>query len=223
MTEFDWSKRMRQAPGLVLEMMANFVLPYLIYLEAAPKTGEVEALLLSSLPPILWSLVEFARSRRIDALSILVVAGIVLSLLAFVGGGSVRMLQLRENLVTGLIALLFLGSAAIGRPLMVQLALATARRRSEAEAALLEQASDHQRFRRTMTLMTVVWGAGLMAQTILACVLVFTMPVANYLIVSPIVGYGCMGALGLWTLLFARRARRRAGEAIPMPPPADRV
>ena len=196
--------------GLAGELLANVGLPYLIYIEAAPHLGEVRALLASSLPPILWSAAEFARVRRVDALSLLVLGGIVLSLLAFVGGGSVRVLQLRENLVTGVIALLFLGSAAIGRPLIHQLALATARRRSAADAAHLEQVRDSQRFRRNMNLMTLVWGFGLLAQTVVACVLVFSMPIADYLVVGPLVGYGAMAALGLWTFLFARQQRRQA-------------
>jgi hypothetical protein len=36
--------------------------------------------------------------------------------------------------------------------------------------------------------------------------------VHDYLIAGPLIGYGTMGALALWTFLYARRARRR-GEA----------
>ena len=110
--------------SIVIELLVNFVLPYVIYARAEAAIGQVHALLAASLPPILWSVIEFARKRRIDAVSILVLAGIVLSLLAFFGGGSARFLQLRENLVTGLIGLAFLGSAAIGRPFIYQLARA---------------------------------------------------------------------------------------------------
>ena len=58
-----------------------------------------------------------------DALSVLVLAGIALSLLAAIGGGDARWLQLRENLASAMIGLAFLGSAAIGRPLMMLFAL----------------------------------------------------------------------------------------------------
>jgi hypothetical protein len=69
-----------------------------------------------------------------------------------------------------------------------------------------------------MMVMTLVWGFGLLAQTALACVLVFTMSIQAYLLVSPIVGYGALGALALWTFWYARRqrqlgaARRAAAE-----------
>ncbi|HEX5419075.1 MAG TPA: hypothetical protein VFY39_03680 [Gammaproteobacteria bacterium] len=60
----------------------------------------MHALMAASAPPIVWAIAEFARRRRIDALSILVLAGVGLSLLVYLSGGSVRVLQLREKLVT---------------------------------------------------------------------------------------------------------------------------
>ena len=164
------------------------------------------------MPPILWSLVEFARHRRVDALSVLVVSGIALSLLAMLGGGGVRFLQLREKLVTGAIGLAFLGSALVGKPLIYELARASMRRRSEAEAQQFEALQVHAGFRRTMTVMTLVWGLGLLADVAISVVLVFALSIRQYLIVNPILGYGTMGALSLWSFLYGRRARRR-GEA----------
>ena len=195
-----------------IEVLVNIALPYLIYIEAAPHIGQVHALLASSLPPILWSGFEFARKRRIDAVSLLVLAGIALSLLAFLGGGSARFLQLRETMITGLIGLIFLGSAAIGRPLIYQLARAGKMRTSPSEAARFEALRDKQSFRRNMTIMTLVWGFGLLAECALASVLVFSMSIPKFLIVSPILGYGAMGALALWNLWFVRRIKQR-GEA----------
>ena len=96
-----------------LEVAANFALPLLIYDLVSPRHGDVNALLASMASPVLWSLVEFARSRRIDALSVLVLVGIGLSLLAAFGGGDARWLQMRENLASAMIGLAFLGSAII--------------------------------------------------------------------------------------------------------------
>jgi hypothetical protein len=195
-----------------IEILVNFVLPYLIYVKTESSLGQARALMAASLPPILWSVIQFAWKRRVDAVSILVIAGIVLSLLAFLGGGSVRFLQLRENLVTGLIGLVFLGSAAIGRPLIYQLARASKLRESKTEAERFEGLREHPSFRRGMNIMTLVWGFGLLAQTVVACLMVFRMSIRNYLIVSPILGYGTMGALALWTFFYVRGMKRR-GEA----------
>ena len=106
--------------GVLVELIVNVALPYAVYSWLQPRYGDVRALLASSAPPIAWSLGTLAVKRRVDAVSIFVLLGIALSLLAFVGGGSVKFLQLRENLVTGAIGLVFLGSAAIGKPVIYQ-------------------------------------------------------------------------------------------------------
>jgi len=204
---------LRNSGGHVLvEALVNFILPFVIYSYAEASLGDVRALLLSSAPPIAWSLIEFARHRRVDALSVLVVAGIVLSLLAMIGGGGAKFLQLRENLVTGIIGLAFLGSALIGKPLIYQLARASMRRKSEGEAQEFEALQVHAGFRRTMTVMTLVWGLGLLANVAVSVALVFALTIRTYLIVGPIVGYATMGALTLWTFLYGQRARRRGAE-----------
>jgi hypothetical protein len=197
---------------LASEALVNFILPFAIYSYAQAPLGDVRALLASSVPPILWSLGEFACHRRVDALSALVVTGIALSLLAMLGGGGVRFLQLREKLVTGVIGLAFLGSAMVGKPLIYELARATRRRKSEQEAQEFEALQVHAAFRRTMTVMTLVWGLGLLLDVAVSVVLVFMLSIREYLLVNPIVGYGTIGMLSLWTFLYAQRARRR-GEA----------
>lgn len=197
--------------GLIaLEAGINFGLPILIYDRVALHSGDVIALMASSLPPLLWSFVEFIRRRRVDALSVLVLAGIGLSLLAMLGGGSAKFLQLRENLVSALIGLVFLGSAAIGRPLIYQLARAGLARKSPEDVAAFEAKRDTPRFRRVMTTMTLVWGVGLLVSSAIACALVFVLSIHDYMIVGPFVGYGSMGVLALWTMWYRRRAQDRA-------------
>jgi hypothetical protein len=193
-----------------LEVGANFALPLVIYDLVSPHHGDVNALLASMAPPMLWSLVEFARSRQIDALSVLIIVGIALSLVAALGGGGARWLQLRENVATALIGLAFLCSAAIGRPLIYTLARATLMRRSPEELAAFECERDGDRFQQAMMVMTIVWGSGLIGSALVSAALIFQLSVHDYLIVSPILGYATMGVLALWTALYSRRVRARA-------------
>lgn len=203
----------RNGGHVLAEALVNFILPFVIYHYAEGRLGPVGALVASSAPPILWSLLEFARHRRFDALSVLVLSGIALSLLAMLGGGGIKFLQLREKLVTGAIGLVFLGSALIGKPLVYQLARAQMRRKSEAEAAQFESWRDNTGFRRTMTVMTLVWGFGLLADVAVSVALAFVLTIREYLIVNPLLGYGTMGGLSLWTFVYSQRAKRR-GEAL---------
>lgn len=199
--------------GIALEIGVNFVLPLIIYDFTHARLGDVRALMASSAPPILWAIIEFIRVRRVDALSIIVLAGIALSLLAFLGGGGAKFLQLRERMVTGLIGLGFIVSVLIRRPLIYEFAKATMiRRQQTAELADFEARRADPGFKRVMNLMTLVWGAGLLADAVAGVVLVLTLSVHDYLIASPILGYSATGGLSAWTWWYARRARAR-GQA----------
>ncbi len=198
-----------QGGALLVELLVNFAAPLVIYDHFQPQLGEVNALLASSAPPILWSLFEFARHRRVDAISILVIGGIVLSLLAFLGGGSVHVLQLRERMITALIGAGFLISAAIGRPVIYLLAHASLKRQGSAQAEAFAARRDEKGFKRVMTVLTLVWGTGLLADAGLSAILAFRLSVHDYLITSPIVGYAVMGTLALWTFLYVRHVQRK--------------
>jgi hypothetical protein len=199
------------AVAIVREGGINVILPYLIYSYVQPHYGDVNGLIASSAPPIVWSIIEFARHRRVDVLSIFVLLGIVLSLLAFIGGGGAKFLQLREKLVTVIFAVIFLGSAAIGKPLIYELARAGMKRNNDAaELEHFEKVRNDPGFRRTMMTMTLVWGFGLLADALLSIALVYTLSIKQYLIVSPIIGYAAMGSLALWSFWYARKKRAQA-------------
>ncbi len=197
---------------LALEVLINFLLPFAIYSCASGRLGDVRALMVASAPPILWSIGEFIRERKVDALSILVLGGIVLSLLAFAGGGGIKVLQLRENLVAGLVGFAFLGSAAIGQPLIYLLAQAATRRGSAERAAAFEAVGANPGFRRATTVATLVWGFGLVALCAASCGLVFMLSIKQYLLLNGPISYGMLGLLTVWTYVYLPRAIRVALE-----------
>ncbi|HEY2052239.1 MAG TPA: VC0807 family protein [Caulobacteraceae bacterium] len=202
----------RNGRGAATELLVNFALPFAVYDLTKPRLGDAHALMVSSAPPIIWAIVEFVRRRRVDFISMFVLAGIALSLLAMLGGGSVKFLQLRERLVTAVIGLAFVISALIRRPLIYEFARASMRRNQSDQLAQFEARRNEAGFRRAMTTMTLVWGFGLLAEAAVSVVLVLKLTIKQYLIVSPIVGYSVAGILTLWTFAYVRALRRR-GEA----------
>ncbi|HUY04216.1 MAG TPA: VC0807 family protein [Rhodocyclaceae bacterium] len=195
--------------GFGTEIIVNAALPWLVYILAQPGMGRVHALMASALPPLVWSVIQLVQKRRIDALSILVLAGIGLSLAAFFGGGSFRMLELREQLVTGVMALVLLGSVVIKRPMFVVVLRSMMKDKSPAETVKLQRLLDDP---RRLTRMTLAIGLLGLAQTAIAIGLVFTLPVREFLIVSPILTYAVMG-LFVGVVLYTRhRARAAAAE-----------
>ncbi|NWK76843.1 VC0807 family protein [Aquitalea sp. LB_tupeE] len=192
---------------LTPELLANFLLPWLCYRWAQPQWGETAGLIASSLPPIAWSVVELLRFRRIDALSVMVLGGIALSLLAMLLGGSPRILLMRESLLSGLIGLAFLLSLLLPKPLLFYLARATVARESAEEEWRFDVRWQEPAFRRGIRQLTLLWGAGLCAETLLRALLIWLLPVERFLILSPFISYGIMGLLLAGTWLGRRRLR----------------
>ncbi|CAD6508490.1 VC0807 family protein [Paraburkholderia metrosideri] len=206
---------MKLRPGLVVEMAVNFLLPWLAYRFTLPHLGETGALIASAVPPIVWSLIELARFRRIDALSVMVVAGIVLSVAAMALGGSPRVLLLRESLVSGAVGVVFLLSLPMRRPLIFYLARATVAREMEGGAAHFEALwRERPALATSMRLMTLVWGIGLTAETALRSWMALTWPIERFLVVSPFIGYGIYGGLALWTLWYRKTLSNRAAAQV---------
>jgi hypothetical protein len=206
-----WSWAREQGPAALVEVLVNLLLPFLIYRLTHSRLGDVGAMMAASAPPIVWSVSQFARRRRVDALSLLVIAGIALSLVGFLGGGGVRFLQLREHLVAAAIGFVFLGSAAIGKPLIYQLSRARLKRiGAGSQLDTIEGLRDSPILRRAMMTMTVAWGVGLVAESALSCALLFVTTIQQFLLVSGIIGYATLGALTAWTFWYARRRVRAA-------------
>ena len=208
----DWIRR--NGAAVLIEGTVNIAAPTLIYALLQDRWGEVPALLASSGPPLVWSLVGLMRNRRIDALSVLVLVGMALSLIALAGGGSARFLQLREKLVTATIAAAFLVSAAIGRPLIGPLARATVARESADSLAAFDARRDDPFLRQTIMVMTLAWGFGLALDFVVSVVLIYTLSVVDYLVIGPIVGFITIGGLTGWTVLYRRYRTRRAGQLL---------
>ncbi len=200
----------RLKPAFVLEIIINFVLPWLVYQQVQPHWGEHNALLASALPPVIWSVIELIRNRRIDAMSMLVVAGILLSLGAVLLGGSPTLMLMRESLITGAIGLAFLVSALLRRPLTYYLAQATLARESGFSKARFEQLfiDANGRVAGWMTLMALVWGIGLLAEALLRLWLIKLVPVDRFLLIAPWLSYGIYAALGGWTWWYRQQLRR---------------
>lgn len=200
---------MRKLNGLAIELGVNFLLPWLIYRLARPQVGSTTALILSALPALIWGLAQFLRFRRVDALSALVLLGIVLSLLVMALGGSPRLLLLRESLVSGAIGIVFLLSLAARRPLIFYLGRATVAREMEGGADRFEMLWREQPgFAASIRLMTLVWGLGLTGENALRSWLAWTWPIERFLLISPIISYGIYGALVLWTLWYRKRMKQ---------------
>ncbi|CAM2172279.1 putative membrane protein [Burkholderia cepacia] len=207
---------MKPRAGLILELFVNLVLPWVAYRAAQPYFGETGALYASAVPPVIWSIVEFIRSRRVDAVAAIVLLGIALSIIGMAFGGSARTLLMRESLASGTIGVVFLLSLFRERPLIFYLARATIAREMDGGAAHFEAVWNAQPgLRQMLRRMTFVWGGFMTLEMLLRCWMVMTWPVERVLVMSPIIGYTVFGCLLTWTFWYRRRMRVRNSVHIP--------
>jgi hypothetical protein len=197
----------------VLDFVINLGGPFLVYQMAAWHMSETAALMLSSAPPVLWTIVQLIWSRSLDALSLLVITGIALSLGATLLGGSPRLLLVRESFITGIFGLVFLGSLFFPRPLMFHIVKTTVIKKGSGAEGAEAFASEWSipGFRSTFYMMTIVWGIGLLVEAILKFLLAFTLSIQQFLVASPIISYSIYFGLMGWSFWYGNR-RRKAGE-----------
>ncbi|MGN6669330.1 MAG: VC0807 family protein [Trinickia sp.] len=201
---------MKIKAGTLLEIAVNLFLPWLVYRLALPYLGSLGALYACAVPPLVWSVAEFAKVRRVDALSVLVLLGIGLSILLMAIGGSPRVLLVRESLASGLIGIAFLLSLARDRPLVFYLARATIARQQTGGVARFEALwRERPILRANLRMMTAAWGAALTAETLLRCWLAWHWPVERSLVALPIISYAIYGALMIWTFWMRKRMQAR--------------
>lgn len=194
---------------LLLDLAVNILLPWWIYRHWSPSVGDTRALIFAALPSLLWSGVEWLWHRRLDALSLVSLLGIALSLLALLLGGSPRLLLVRESLITGVLGLLALTSLLARRPVLYHLAEATLRREGGDALARFQQRQAHPAVQQALRTMTLVWGGGMLLEAVLRSSLAWTLPIAHYLAVSPFILYGSFALLGVWTARFRRQLKQR--------------
>lgn len=199
---------------LIRTLAINAIAPYLVYVLCRPYLGSLAALALSAVPPTIESLWSVVQRRRLDTVSALVLGGIAISLVLIALGGSERVLLLRESLITSVIGVVLVGSVAAGRPLLFYLFRQVwSGEDAAAVARWNERWARDAALRRTMNILTVVWGVGLIIEMAVRTLMVFEIEISRFLLISPFVQYGMTGALVAWTVVFMRRRQRPLGDA----------
>ncbi len=198
--------------GFLINVALNAGIPLLLYrlTKRYLSASEVTALAIAATFPLVKSAVELLRRHRLDPVAILVLLGIVVSGVAVFLGGSARLLLLRESLFTGVLGLACFGSLLLRRPLMFYfgrhfLAGDDPERRREFDATWHRPGVPF-----VHRLITGVWGAAFVGEFGIRVSLIYALPAAWVLFLSPII----LGAITIgtfvWTFAHVRRVRRRA-------------
>ena len=174
--------------------------------------SSVSALVLSGAFPALGIVAGLARHRRVDAIGVLVLAGIAVGTILGLVSGNARLVLVEGSVPTAVFGLLCLGSLWSRRPLIFRFAL-------EFMGADTPRGRDfdglwqYPGFRHAFRLFTVVWGVAYLAEAAARVIIVETTSTATALAVSKVMPYAVAAVLAGWMFAYGRRARRE-GERI---------
>ena len=199
---------------LARTLVVSVVLP-LIAVQALLRGGvaPVPALAIAAIFPFAEAVLGLVRARRPDPIAMLslivIVAGIATSGLT----GNPAFAVAKESLFTIVFGLVFLGSLLTSRPLIFQLGKQYSTGGDPTALAAWDARWEYPLFRRVIRLMTAVWGCALLIEAALRIVAAFSLPVATSTIVSPLLGFGTLIGLFVWTSAYGRAVRRRVEAA----------
>jgi hypothetical protein len=196
-------------------LLLDVVCPYLTYryLQAhVPSIPQTAALVLSGAFPALANVISIVRSRALDIIGVIVLLGIAVGAVAAALGGGPRLILLRESFVTGALAIVCLASLAAPRPLLFYIGRDVSTGHDPARVAEFDALWQNPGARHVFRVMTIVWGIGWLAEVALKVLVVYNLSISQALVVGPIQSAAITVVLILWTVRYARAARRR-GEA----------
>ena len=203
--------------GITYSIVINAIFPYIIYslLKSYTNLSDFWALVLTGVPPMIDAIVGIIRKGHVDIIAGIVLLGIAVSIILILLGGSPRLLLIRESFFTAAFGLAYLVSLLFPRPLSFYFARQFATGNVPERVAWFNSLWQFPGFRFSMRLTAVVWSIGFLLEATIRFILVFTLTIPQFLIISPFVFYGFLGAILLWTLLYSRKGRKRAEATRP--------
>lgn len=199
--------------GLMPSILINGALPLATYLLLKQyHYSDLIALSASVLFPVIGTIMSIVRQRTLDLIAALALMGIAVSMLAVFLGGNPRLLLIRESFITGALGIACFVSLLFKRPLMFYFGRYFATANDPARIAQYNGLWQYPSFRFVNRVITVVWGVAYTGEFILRIILVYTVPPAVVLAVSPLMQGGLTILTIAWTFAYARRAARREAE-----------
>lgn len=205
----DASGRGRQ---LAMTFAFNIAGPLAIY-AILRRTGmsTVMSLVFSGIPPAIGVTLKVIWHRRLDVVGALVLGGIAVGTVIGLLSHNARLYLLEGSVPTAVFGLACIGSLRARRPLIYRFALEfigpdTAKGR---EFAGLWR---YQGFRHSFRVMTVVWGAGYLAEAGARVLIVENASTGTALLASKIMPYVFAFGLAIWTTIYGAQGKRRSDQ-----------
>jgi hypothetical protein len=113
--------------------------------------------------------------------------------------GSVFFALIKESFLTGVFGALCLGSLFVQRPLLFYIVRQFVAGEDAERLAWWNGLWQYPDFRRGMRFVTFVWGIAYIAEALLRVVFAITLTPAQVVMISPVMGFGILIVLIVWT------------------------
>ncbi|KAJ3002809.1 hypothetical protein HKX48_002094 [Thoreauomyces humboldtii] len=179
-------------------MFCNIVAPIVLYYVVKEYTSLIAAILISSIPPVVYAVYTFLLDRRLEFTGCIIILSFVATLIVAKATDNVRILLLKDSIV-----MLFMGSCFLftllpirtkdgerRRPLIFTMAAKSDPERQETLWTTLPW------FRSLLTTLTWLWGLGMTAEFAAKLVVVLVIEDVNTATdVSNVMTYAVLGGL----------------------------
>ncbi|HXJ28244.1 MAG TPA: VC0807 family protein [Streptosporangiaceae bacterium] len=183
--------------GVALRPLAvDVAVPVGLYYQLRDGFGVslVLSLAASSVLPAVRSVAGFARQRRVNGLAALMLAVNVAGLAVSFAAGNPRWMIAKDSVVSSVIAVAMLVSAAAGRPLMSAGVKPFLTKGLAGRTAAWDRlAAGSARFRRLEKTYTAIWGSALLADCVARVIGAAVLPVGTMVWLSTVMIAGAIG------------------------------
>ena len=173
--------------------------------------SSVTALILSGVFPAAGVTIGIIQHRRVDALGVLVLAGIAVGAVLGLVSHNTRLVLDEGSVVTAVFGLICLGSLATPKPLMYRLAvefIGPDTAKGQEFTGLWQYAG----FRHAFRVVTAVWGIGYLAEAVARVVIVQNTSTGTALAISKVLPFAVAGVLSAWTVGYGRYQKRKGEQ-----------
>jgi hypothetical protein len=197
---------------MVPDLVVDGVLPAIAY-QVLTRYGvaAVPALTAGAIFPVANIVRKFIATRSLDLIGAIVLVFLAIGVVSSLLSGNVMFILIKESFITGTVGLLFLSSLLWKRPIIFYLARQVMEAQGPERLAWWNGLWEHAaRFRRTMRIMSTVWGVGYVLEAGIRVVFALTLTPGAVVILSPIMGIGTTIGLIVWTRKYGRIVQERA-------------
>lgn len=200
------SKRLRSVTMIAVFDVAGPLVAYNVLRSAG--FSPVSALVLSGVFPAVGVTIGIIQHRRVDALGVLVLAGIAAGAVIGLVSHNARLVLDEGSVPTAVFGLICLGSLGTPEPLMYRLAvefIGPDTPKGQEFTGLWQYAE----FRRVFRVITAVWGTGFLAEAVARVVIVQNTSTGTALAISKVLPYAVAAVLMAWTFGYGQYQKRK--------------